>query len=90
MKTAVLAVLTFCLAVSAVAEHPPFQTAKVISQDIGVADAGYAVVPVGTGVVGGRLGRRQNIVVVEAAGHRYTWQELTRTEHSSLHRPGRQ
>jgi hypothetical protein len=30
-------------------------------------------------LVGGRIGRRQNIVVVETAGHRYKWQELTRT-----------
>lgn len=81
---AVLAACALCLALPALAEHPPFQTAKVISQDIGVADAGYAVVPVGTGLAAGRLGRKENIVVVETEGHRYTWQELTRAP--NIHR----
>jgi hypothetical protein len=47
------------LAPPALVEHPPFQTAKVISQDIGVADAGYAVVPVvlGWSGVGSAAGR---------------------------------
>ena len=73
MKTAVLLLLC-CLPVFA-KTNPQTETAKVISQDISAQQGGYAMMPIGTSVVGMPINHRSNLVIVETASHRLTWAE---------------
>jgi hypothetical protein len=66
-----------CLALPVFAkDQPELHTVKVLSQEIGVADNGIAVMPVGTMLAGIPIRRRSNIVVVETSRYRLTWSEL--------------
>jgi hypothetical protein len=66
----------------AIANHPAFaknqlqfQTAKVVSQEIGSYNGGAAVMPVGGVLVGVPITRRSDIVVWETGSHRLTLSE---------------
>jgi hypothetical protein len=81
MKSAVLCALALSLALPALAEHPPLQTAKVISQNIDSYNGGTAVMPIGAMMVGVPIVRRSNTVVVETATQRLTWAEMGNGRH---------
>jgi len=74
MKAFVLAVLLFAPAAFA-KNTPQFEAAKVVSQNTSSEDRGYAVLPLGTGIVGAPIRRVSDVVVVETASQRMTWVE---------------
>ena len=56
-----------------------FESGKVVSQELSSEDGGYAVIPIGTGLVGAPITRRSNVVVVETVTERFTWMEAGRS-----------
>ena len=76
MKRSILAVILGCCCAGAYGRKPvPIQTAKVVSQEIGSYNAGAAVIPIGTMLAGVPITRVSDVVVVETAQYRLTWQE---------------
>jgi len=64
------------LALTVNAEKPHnWETAKVISQNLGSAAAGTYSAPIGDATVAVPLYRQWNVVVVETEQYRYEWQE---------------
>jgi hypothetical protein len=62
------------------AEKPhQWETATVISQNLGSRPAGIYSGPAGEGQAVIPINLRSNIVVVETGAYRYTWQEFTRS-----------
>ncbi len=70
-----IASLLCCCASAFAKTHPIFQSAKVISQNIGSYNAGAAAMPIGTMVVGVPIVRTSDIVVIETSTQRMTWSE---------------
>jgi hypothetical protein len=56
-----------------------WETATVISQNLGTHEAGAYVGPLGAGQVAAPINLRSNVVVVKTGNYRYTWQEFTRS-----------
>lgn len=54
------------------------ETAIVVSQEVSAGQRGYAVMPMGTGIVGAPIMRRSDVVVVETDHQRITWVEVGR------------
>src|ERR1700733_6409375 len=76
----VQALLMLTVSFSVMAEKPhQWETATVISQNLGSSPAGIYSGPVGTGQVAAPINLRSNTVVVETGEYRYTWQEFTRS-----------
>lgn len=72
--------LVLGISISAMAEKPhQWETATVISQNLGSNPVGAYSGPVGTGQVAAPINLRSNIVVVDTGNYRYTWQEFTRS-----------
>jgi len=66
--------------VPVLAEKPhQWETAIVVSQNLGSTPAGVYSGPVGTGQIAAPISLRSNIVVVDTGEYRYTWQEFTRS-----------
>jgi len=62
------------------AEKPhQWETATVISQNLGSSPAGTYRGPLGSGQATVPINIKSNIVVVETGDYRYTWQEFTRS-----------
>jgi hypothetical protein len=73
-------VLLLTAAVSVLAETPhQWEAATVVSQNLGSSRAGVYEGPLGSGRVTAPINLKSNIVVVETAGYKYTWQEFTRS-----------
>jgi hypothetical protein len=74
MKTLIL---LFCLlpTISFAKTEPAMESAKVLSQDLSSHEGGYAVLPMGSGIVGAPISRMSNIVVIETPTQRITWAE---------------
>jgi hypothetical protein len=66
--------------VSVMAERPhQWETATVVSQNLGSSPAGVYSGPLGTGSIASPINLRSNLVVVETGAYRYTWEEFTRS-----------
>jgi hypothetical protein len=78
MKTLVL--LLICCVPALAKTAPEMETAKVISQDIASHDGGYAMMPMGTRVVGVPIHSRSNVVIVETSSQRLTWAETGKSK----------
>lgn len=75
-----LLAIFLALATSLFAEKPRnWETARVVSQNLGSERAGAYAAPMGGGAVAVPLYRRWNVVVVETEQFRYEWQERGRT-----------
>ena len=83
MKSLALLLFLCCSlpVVTAIAETHEMKTAKVISQNIGSYNGGSVVMPMGTGLVGVPITRRENIVVIETASRRATLSDLGNVKH---------
>jgi len=76
----VLLLLATSSCASVTAEKPhQWETARVVSQNLGSSPAGVYSAPVGTGSIAAPIYLRSNIVVVDTGDYRYTWQEFTRS-----------
>jgi len=72
-------IVVLLLSSSLLAEKPhPWETARVISQNMGSQRAGAYATPLGTGAIAVPLYRRWNVVVVETDQYKYQWQEQGR------------
>jgi hypothetical protein len=72
--------LVLTMSISVVAEKPhQWETATVVSQNLGSNPAGTYSGPLGSGQATVPINLRSNIVVVETEEYRYTWQEFTRS-----------
>lgn len=78
MKAWILSFGLLCCSALALAEHPPLESAKVISQQIGMYNGGSALMPLGGGLVDVPITRRTNLLVVETATHRAALSEVGR------------
>ncbi len=77
---AVLSLLMLAIPIFVVAEKPhQWETATVISQNLGSSPAGTYSGPLGAGQASVPINLKSNIVVVETGAYRYTWQEFTRS-----------
>lgn len=73
-----LLMLTISIAVVA-EKHEQWETATVISQNLGSSQAGTYTGSLGGGIATVPINLRSNIVVVDTGAYRYTWQEFTRS-----------
>ena len=72
--------LILVTSISVVGEKPhQWETATVISQNLGARQAGTYVGPLGAGQVAAPINLRSNVVVVETGDYRYSWEEFTRS-----------
>ena len=75
-----LSLLILITPISVRAEKPhQWETATVISQNLGTRQAGTYVGPLGAGQVAAPINLRSNVVVVDTGDYRYSWEEFTRS-----------
>jgi hypothetical protein len=68
------------VSISVMAEKPQqWETATVVSQDLGSNSAGVYSGPVGSGQIAAPINLRSNVVVVDTGAYKYTWSEYTRS-----------
>ena len=76
----ILSLLMLATSIVVMAEKPhQWETATVISQNLGSSPAGTYRGPLGSGQATVPINIKSNIVVVETGDYRYTWQEFTRS-----------